>query len=241
MIALVFDIDDTLYDREQSFRRAYAKQFAHRFELDCGKLYQAFFIRGNEALEASLKKKISQEEMSIYRMQRAMADCGASITAEEALAFHSGYLREQNHITLDPGIKEVLDLCRENNIFMGILTNGNHAHQYRKYRTLDLPRWIPEEAFLASEDVGFNKPDPRAFRQAEAQMRLIPENTWYIGDSYSHDILGAHAVGWHSIWLDRPRHALDLSENLADVTVHTTSELRRFVLTLITDSKDITT
>jgi FMN phosphatase YigB (HAD superfamily) len=51
------------------------------------------------------------------------------------------------------------------------------------------------EAVAISEEMGFKKPDPRAFHHALAQLRTAPAEAIFVGDDPVSDIAGAQAVG----------------------------------------------
>lgn len=203
MLNLLFDIDDTLYDRFSPFEPAYRQLFQDRFSLELRPLFQQFLKRGNEILDDAMEGRMTMEKMYILRFQRAMEDFGAAITPEEALEFQRLYAREQTCISVSPCLAETLEFCSRHPIFLGIITNGPTSHQLAKYRTLGVASWIPEDHVLTSGEVGANKPDIRVFQTAARRWDLKPEQTWYIGDSYEHDIAGAKNAGWHTIWLDR--------------------------------------
>ena len=66
-----------------------------------------------------------------------------------------------------------------------------------------------------------------AFQYIEKMFSLNPEETWYIGDTYEADVVGADGAGWHTVWFNhRNRERL---ENCADVTVKSIEELSRFI------------
>lgn len=50
-------------------------------------------------------------------------------------------------------------------------------------------------AFVFSDEVGFSKPDVRAFRQAAAALGTTPSDTAHIGDLHRTDIAGAREAG----------------------------------------------
>jgi putative hydrolase of the HAD superfamily len=51
------------------------------------------------------------------------------------------------------------------------------------------------EALVISARVGFQKPNPGIFRHALGQMRVAPEHSVHVGDSYRADVVGARRVG----------------------------------------------
>jgi putative hydrolase of the HAD superfamily len=203
MPAILFDIDDTLYDRGIPFQNACRSVLNAAGGLDSRTLFFAFLKHGNDVFEASMNGSMSMEEMYIYRIRHALADYGLALSDEDALDFQKQYEWEQHHIQPDPGMKAALDWCTEQSFFLGIITNGKTDHQRMKYRAMQLETWIPPEHLLASGDIGINKPDIRIFQLAAQRWELDPDQTWYIGDSYPHDIVSAKRAGWHTIWLDK--------------------------------------
>ena len=57
------------------------------------------------------------------------------------------------------------------------------------------------DTVIESDVVGVRKPDPQIFRLAVKALDVEAENVVVIGDSYSKDILPAHEIGCHTIWL----------------------------------------
>ena len=56
---------------------------------------------------------------------------------------------------------------------------------------------------ISAEDAGAEKPHPPIFLAALEQMSADPNETVHVGDQYGSDVLGARAVGMHSVLLDR--------------------------------------
>ena len=229
MKAIIFDVDDTLYDRLEPFGSAYEEHFSSRWDLPRRLVYDAFSRHGQEVFEDSMTQKITMREMYIYRIKNAMQDFGASITDQEALDFQESYLWHQHHLSFSPGMKEALDFCLEQGWFLGAITNGLSGHQREKYDALQLERWIAPEHFLASGDVGVNKPDPEIFHIALRRWKLLPKQTFFVGDSYQNDIAGAKHAGWNTIWLDKTGSGTVCSFPLADRIVHSGMELCRCI------------
>lgn len=60
------------------------------------------------------------------------------------------------------------------------------------------------ERIVDSGRLGIEKPDPRIFAHAIAELGLPPGTTGvHIGDSWSADVGGALAAGWRAIWYGR--------------------------------------
>jgi putative hydrolase of the HAD superfamily len=58
---------------------------------------------------------------------------------------------------------------------------------------------------VISEAVQVQKPDPRIFAQALAELGCQAANTWFVGDDPVNDVRGAAAVGLRAIWLPSGR------------------------------------
>ncbi|CAM9553599.1 unnamed protein product [Chrysoparadoxa australica] len=53
---------------------------------------------------------------------------------------------------------------------------------------------------VTSRDVGYEKPSPEIFKSALDAAGMDPSTKGlHIGDSYKHDVAGAHAAGWSSV------------------------------------------
>ena len=63
-------------------------------------------------------------------------------------------------------------------------------------------KWFDDEHIFISGGIGYQKPDPQAFKYVENAFALNPEETWYVGDTYEADVVGANTAGWHTIWFN---------------------------------------
>lgn len=81
---------------------------------------------------------------------------------------------------------------------IGLVTNfyGNMSVVLDEFGLASLFDTVTESAV-----VGVRKPDPQIFRLAVKALDVESENVVVIGDSYSKDILPAHEIGCHTIWL----------------------------------------
>lgn len=81
---------------------------------------------------------------------------------------------------------------------IGLVTNfyGNMSVVLDEFGLASLFDTVTESAV-----VGVRKPDPQIFRLAVKALNVKAENVVVIGDSYSKDILPAHEIGCHTIWL----------------------------------------
>lgn len=225
MYALIFDMDDTLYDQMQPFKKAYDDLFGDRFQINIRDLFARRSVRSDEAYEWQLAGKISERDQQIYRMVKAFEDLGETITAEEGLKYQQLYVENQGKLILEDTMTEVLRRLKEKNMMTGVITNGESEHQWMKIHALGLTDWIPEERIIVSGDCGITKPNPEAFWYTEKKLGLNREDCWFIGDNYVNDIQGAKAAGWKSIWLNKKGRVLTDAEEKPEFTVSCEAEL----------------
>jgi putative hydrolase of the HAD superfamily len=63
------------------------------------------------------------------------------------------------------------------------------------------------DAILISAEVGVAKPSPWIFREAAAQLGVLPGTALHVGDSEHEDVLGARAAGLAAVRIDRRRES----------------------------------
>lgn len=200
---VIFDVDDTLYDQTQPFKRAFAKLWQGKYAVDIDKLYTLSREYSNDIFDQVLAKKLSIDQSGVYRIRKAMKDLNYDIDEEEALQFQLTYRFYQSDIKLSDKMIEILDYCKAKKVRLGVLTNGISEHQHKKINGLHLNQWMNEDDLFVSDDIHYAKPDIKAFEIVENKMHINKWETYFVGDSLTHDIAGAKNAGWHTIWFDR--------------------------------------
>lgn len=232
MINLIFDVDDTLYDQITPFWNACTETFDSLPGISKEALYCASRKYSDEAFPASVSGEMSMDDMYVYRIQKALLEFGVTKNRETCLAFQHRYAYHQSHLTMSATMQALVGYAKEKQYLLGIITNGPSAHQWKKVHTLGVEAWIPTENILVSGDLDVTKPSAEIFKIAEARMGILPEETWYIGDSYENDVVGAKNAGWHVLWLNKRRNPLPPDGRKPDIEVHTEEELLEAVQAL---------
>jgi putative hydrolase of the HAD superfamily len=202
MYSFLFDIDDTVYDQLSPFRQAFTRNFARYSHVPLEELYMHSRKFSDEVFEQSEQGEMSREEMHIYRITEAYKMFDIVISSSAARQFQLDYEEQQQQISLLPDIVAALDYCKSLHFGLGIITNGPKEHQLGKIEQLRLNRWISPDHIFISGALGIAKPDKRIFVHAQELMGLDPDTTYYVGDSYENDILGAKQAGWGAIWIN---------------------------------------
>lgn len=232
MKAVLFDVDDTLYDQLKPFQQAFEKNFSFD-DISIEELYVCSRQLSDQVFHLSESGEMDMQDMHIYRIKKAMAHFNKKISDEEAISFQNDYQQFQQKIQLIPDIKKSLDFCLTKEIKIGIITNGPIEHQKRKIQQLELEKWIPKENILISSKVGVSKPDVKIFRLAESIMNLNRNETYYVGDSFKNDVIGAKHAGWKAVWINRRNDQNSNHSIEADYHINDEKLLLEFVRSII--------
>jgi len=222
----IFDVDDTLYDQLEPFRRAFKKHFL-RFndEVDVEQLYKLSRKYSDEAFESTGYEIKNLRKMHVYRISKAFEELGIRISDEEALSFQLDYETFQNEIKLIEEFPLIFDLLLQRGVKLGIITNGADANQMRKIKQLGLEKWISPENMLVSETAGVSKPSKEIFEAMERRMDFAKNDVYYIGDNFDNDVIGATAAGWKTIWVNFRNHKITGQKVSATCVVFAPREL----------------
>lgn len=215
--ALVFDLDDTLYQRRDPYLAAFHACFGERPEIPEDALFRKSRLIGNEEYERRIRGEIDMRQMEIARTARTLALFGITVSDEEALTFERTYAAFLEKVRLRPAMIQILDLAKSQGRVLGILTNGPTARQLRKIEALGLSRWFSRDHILISQEAGASKPDPAIFRMMETRCGLDPAGTVLVGDGEETDILGAKAAGWRAVLLVQPFLPQNPADTAADL------------------------
>lgn len=100
---------------------------------------------------------------------------------------------------MQPSTPQILQELRNRGFVLGVVSNSDG----RIFSVLDrcgLARFF--QVIVDSHEVGVEKPDPRIFQVALDKIKARPEQTVYVGDIYSIDVVGAKRAGIHPVLLD---------------------------------------
>lgn len=124
-----------------------------------------------------------------------------------------------------PGAKELLEYLVAKGYDVNTLSNGFAGTQQRKLRSGGMDGYIHRN--ILSDDCGITKPMPGIFEYAMKACGAQPETTVMIGDDPDADILGAHAMGWHTIYFNMKHRPA--TEGTADEEVATLDEIKNIL------------
>lgn len=144
------------------------------------------------------------------------------------------FIKVRSNVTayLYDDVKDCLEWLTNNNVRIGVLTNGNADLSCCSV----LSKYISFS--IGAGDVGAKKPSPVPF-VAVAHRAGVPCNRiLFVGDNHNHDVIGAKNVGMKTVYLNRNND--NSLENIeADIVTETLSPnvLREKIREMVTNKK----
>ena len=218
-IAVIFDLDDTLYSKSEVFFKTFC-QFATP-SIDAESLYLTYQKQSDEAFEKFSAGEITLSQSHQERVSNTFKDVGIELSFEKIQAFIKAYQDTLNAITLSNDWIEVFQQFNKESYQIAILTNGPTDHQKNKLYQLNLSNWIPEDFWFISESIQAKKPSIHAFRHVES--KIDADEYFMIGDDIKTDITGAIQANWHPIQfikyhqMDQEKLSCDVAKQPKDV------------------------
>lgn len=203
---LLFDVDNTLLDFEQTETLALEQNFAQHglpFPPEAKKRYHEINQRFWQRLE---RKEVTPETLQVGRFQELFDELGISY---DAALFADSYLAQLGQQA--PLVDGALELLQELNgrFQLGIITNGLADVQHPRLEKSGLkPYFSP---IIISQEIGVSKPNPGIFDAAFAQMNQPAKSeVLIIGDSLSSDMAGGVNYGIDTCWFNPNGKTTDL-------------------------------
>ena len=192
---LIFDLDNTLLDRQALFRRV-AESFYEEY------LRGSTCVSQDDAVE-----KMVEWDGDGYASKAEVFGRFLDEWPDTGLHLDSliEWYRAETERQVDPDLRvnEYLVYLNEQQVPWGIVTNGSRS-QHRKCRAAGLDELAP--FIIVSEEAGYAKPDTRIFRDALVATGLTrPEQVMFVGDNPVADIDGAKRFGMKAAWVRRGR------------------------------------
>jgi putative hydrolase of the HAD superfamily len=216
---VLFDLDDTLFDHEQSARAALTRVHG---------LHNGFTEWPFDAFEQAHSRVLEELHLEVLNGRRTVDEAreerfrrlfaAAAVDDDEervrmtAVAYRDAYLAARRPVE---GALDVLAALKPH-VRIGIVSNNLLAEQQGKIRHCGFDAYV--DALVVSEAAGVAKPDPAIFAQALAALDCDAAGAVMVGDSWPADIVGARAAGIRAIWFNRARRpAPDASTAVCEV------------------------
>lgn len=184
--AVLFDLDDTLFDQGGWLHGAWRAVAARAAEWDVPADVLV------DALEAAATDGTDRGRI----IDRALADVGADAPVGplvDAFRAHAPAVLEPY-----PGVADALDRLGAR-VALGLVTDGDPGIQRAKLRALGLEEQFAAVVYSDEHGRAHRKPDPLPFRLALDALGTSAERAVYVGDRPDKDIAGAAAIGMRTV------------------------------------------
>ncbi|WRZ90337.1 HAD family hydrolase [Streptomyces sp. NBC_01007] len=200
--AVVWDIDDTLFDYTAADRAGMRDHLAAEGLLDGRTTVEQALARWREVTDAQWARfSAGETDWPGQRRERVRVFLGEPLSDTEADAWFDRYITHYECAwSLFPDVLPALDALGASHRH-AVLSNSSLLVQDRKLRVLGVHDRF--EAILCAAELGVSKPAAAAFHAACDALGLPPHRVAYVGDHPEIDGRGAADAGLLSVWIDR--------------------------------------
>jgi len=202
--AVLFDLDDTLFDHRHSCRSGLAavqQNFQRLQEIPLDELERDYMALLEELHPKVLQGVIPLEEARVERFRQLFLQAGEEVPPAKARVWAQSYQRAYRAARRSvPGAIPLLRRLKPM-AKVAIVSNNLVEEQREKLRCCGLHQFV--DCLIVSEEVGVVKPEPAIFEEVLNRLRCSAQEAVMVGDSWKEDIVGAHGVGIRPVWFNR--------------------------------------
>ena len=190
-LAVVFDVDDTLY-LERDYVRSGFSAVGRHLEQHVGIV--GFGHVAWELFEAGRRGDIFDIALRRLRAPKDAVDVAELVEM---------YRAHEPQIDLLPDARLTLASLHEHGVPLGVVTDGPSVSQHAKIRRLGLSDLVDTVVVTADLGPDRGKPHPLAFEFVEQTIGLTGGQLTYVADNPAKDFQAPHAMGWRTIRVRR--------------------------------------
>lgn len=192
--AVIFDLDDTLFDEIDFVRSGFRAAARHISTL-------SDYYSPDDAFDLIWKCFLTGERGSTFNL--ALAELGFSDDPSLVDKLVEVYRTHTPTLILPPDSRNVLEELT-GKYTLGLLTDGFLPTQRLKVQALSIERYF--DAIVYTEELGREhwKPSPRGFETLLQMLGTLPEQAACVGDNESKDFIAPNRLGLLTIQLLRP-------------------------------------
>lgn len=180
--AMIFDLDDTLYDEWQYVSQAFANTadyLARRLETP---------ERKGEFYGYMLEIVRQKGRGRVFDV--LCEEAGVHLPIDELV---EAYRSTRPCLKLYPDAEQILQVLEENNVKTGLITDGCSLVQHEKIAALGLKPRL--DSVIVTDDYGICKPQTTAYEKCLQELKCVPGEAAYVGDNPRKDFIGAKKLG----------------------------------------------
>ncbi|TCC59738.1 HAD family hydrolase [Kribbella pittospori] len=204
MKAVIFDLDNTLFDHTRSATYAIRSWIPELGGTTTDELVAQWFVIEDRVYSQFMALEITHQEQRRGRLRDflPLLDHPVPPADEELDELFTGYLHHyKSSWTAYPDARPALEVARSNGLRIGVLTNGSTKQQNAKIEAIGLADLI--DVVCTTESLGISKPAPETYLRTCEALGVDPVETLMIGDNLELDVLAPRALGLTAHHLDR--------------------------------------
>jgi HAD superfamily hydrolase (TIGR02253 family) len=193
--AILFDLDDTLYDFSAAEKIALQethKLLQETYNISIDEFIHLFRIVRSE-IQQELEGTASSHNRVLYFQRITEKLKSGSVMSELILRLYDTYWDTiYKNMKLYDNAVEVLSEIKVKGYKTAIVSNHMSDVQHKKLVILGITKYI--DVLVTSEEAGTDKPNPFIFLLALNKLNILPAEAIMVGDSTEGDITGANSV-----------------------------------------------
>ncbi|WP_072891648.1 HAD family hydrolase [Ornithinibacillus halophilus] len=187
---VVFDLDGTLLNRDESVKIFIEKQY-QRLHTWLNHIPKDRYITRFIELDSRgyvWKDKVYQQLVDEFDI--------TGLKWEQLLQDYIDHFK--GSCVPFPNLISTLESLMKRNITLGMITNGKGQFQMNNIKALGIESYF--KTILISEWEGMKKPQPEIFLRALEKLNVAPSESLFVGDHPENDVKAAQNVGMKSVW-----------------------------------------
>lgn len=205
MKAVLFDLDDTLFDHKHSRLKgleALQKKYSKLRAVSLEELEEEHDrLLGAADFCHVPSGELVMADATTQGISKLCAMYGITLSIEEEKnvvnLYNQEYIKNRQPV---PGSKELLTTLM-NYAKLGVIAYGPIEQQKEKLKACEIDDLL--DYFIIAENDCYKKPSKQLFEIALEKVDVKPSDAVYVGDSWKCDVLPAVEVGMRAIWLNR--------------------------------------
>lgn len=198
-IAVIFDMDGIIFDSERLVLDCW-ERLGEKYGIpDIGEVFMRCIgtnrVRTRQIVDEHYGKTFPYEKFS----------------AESSALFHE--MTEKEGLPIKAGVREILTYLREEKIPLGLASSTRIAVVTQELKDAGLYEYF--QTVVGGDLLENSKPAPDIYLMTCERMRVLPEKTYAIEDSYN-GIRSAYSAGLHSVMVPDMLPATEEMRNLSE-------------------------
>jgi HAD superfamily hydrolase (TIGR01549 family) len=222
--AVLFDIDDTLFDRRTAVKNALRFMMERLPELFTDIPQERVFLAFKDADEQArlafengaagegIRDNRSREFLRALDLPEHFSE---QVTEHYVAAFPAASAEVKDARRIVEMLSRIYKL--------GVISNAFPDVQYKKLEGIGILEYF--QIIILSEELGVRKPDEKIFQEAAAALNCSLKECLYVGNSFQTDIVGAMRAGMKACWFNAEGIRMHPGDSKPDFVITRLSEL----------------